>query len=218
MSTITEAEDLLREVGDAGKLAQFEFIAYRGIAIQHYQALEQALCTVFSWASGTTPSVAGTIFFKITSTRSRMSILDRLVKKKMGSRYRTFWNAYLKEVGAIDQQRNEIVHWGTGVRVSADKKSARLFLTPPNFWDRSEETPEYSTRDLAAFGDKCDVYARALNMFWLACCSLPDVPEYQPWRDIFQQPLGYPLPPAHPLARSDTKPAIPPAPFLVSGN
>jgi hypothetical protein len=67
------------------KGSEDEFWAIRGKAVQAYASLEQSLCRIFGQLAGSTFSVAGVIFFKITSAQARNSIIEKLFQKKFGN-------------------------------------------------------------------------------------------------------------------------------------
>lgn len=50
-----------------------------GHAIQAHSRLEQAMCCVFESVSSLSHEIAGLIFYKITNTRTRDSILEKLM-------------------------------------------------------------------------------------------------------------------------------------------
>lgn len=180
--------------------------AERGKAIQGYAILEQSACSLLSDLGGMSSEVAATVFFKISSASSRSSILEKLLHAKHGSRFNPFWNSYVKELRTIDNKRNEIVHWLSAASVALNDQDMMIVgvtLIPPSSLHRKEEASPYLTsRDLKAFAEKCDVLARACNMFIHANKPDTDAAEADPWLKIFQQPLVYPLPAGHLLAPS----------------
>lgn len=191
-------------------------------AIQEYSNLESSLCNIFALVGEMKPDIAGIIFYKITASRSRASILDRLYRKKFATEYRLFWNDLLKVVGVLDSQRNEIVHWSVVNHIGGadltlgDTNNAiqTLSLMPPNMWDYDSNTPIRTEADLNAYADKCDVYGRALNIFRLVLDGSarshvpPDV--FESLRQTFLQPLPNPLPDTHSLSRNYVAPPSPP--------
>jgi hypothetical protein len=127
-------EKLFREV------AEDEFWAIRGKAINGYADLEQSLCQLFAFLGGIERDIVGIIFFKITSYQ-RNSILDRLFKKKFGDQYSLFRNSLTAQLKPIDIARNEIVHWHTEVQIRSATEF-EVVLRPPNFWDMNEDTSQ----------------------------------------------------------------------------
>jgi hypothetical protein len=128
-----------------------QFWAILGKSIQVYAGLEQSLCCLLAHFSDMTHDVAGVIFFRITSAPTRDAILERLLKKKHGATYLTFWHSMIKLTTALAQKRNEIVHW-RAANIIDDNGFAGIALSPPNFWDMNENTPSISTADMAIGG------------------------------------------------------------------
>jgi len=195
------------------RCAIYEFWAHRGRAIECYSTLEQSQCSLLAVLSGMHESAAGTVFFKITASRSRSAILDKLFKKKFGDKFRPFWNSLINHFAYLDQRRNELVHWGVVVRLGDGPE--KYSLTPPNFWEFNENSPEWKREDFVDFMNRCDVVGRTLNMFTFPMRVKELPPEVLPPEQdpLFQGPLEYPLPPDHRLARLPSMPIIPPPPW-----
>jgi hypothetical protein len=204
---------------DALKLTDLEPIwANRGKAIQCYAILEQSLSHLLANLGGMDLETAGTIFYKITNTGSRTSILERLLRKRHGSKFNVFWNVYFKELRQIDLRRNQIVHWLSAMSTAMSDHNVILVgisLIPPGY--REGGPPEHlRSKDLMEFATKCDVFGRLCNMFVAATSDAETMGDAaKTWLDIFQQPLVYPLQAGHPLLgqtppKPDTQP--PPSP------
>jgi hypothetical protein len=188
-----------------------EFLLLRANAIQNYAKLEQSLFMLFATLADVQNDIGGIIFFKITNTHTRNSILERLIRKKHGSTYNLFWNSYIKQLHSIDSKRNEIVHWNVATNTHFDGNgnyTVTVSLAPPNFWDRDANTPSIAASDLREFIEKCDVFSRLATMFTFME-RLPAEPQ-KPWLDIFQQPLVYPLPTGHLLTQQNPPQSSPP--------
>ena len=147
-----------------------QFWTVRGKAIAAYADLEQSLCHLFSYLSDIPRNIAGIVFFKITSARSRNALIEELLtKRKQRQKYSAFWKAYFKDMGQLDQRRNEIVHWMVvSVIDTADPEQPHvdLHLRPPKYWSElGLSSPEINAADMSSFIGKCDVLARACNMF-----------------------------------------------------
>lgn len=186
-----------------------KFVEIRGHAIQAYASVEFSMCMFLADLMGTTRDVAGVIFYRIVNTRSRNAILDELYRKKYGDTYRAFWKSIQKHVQALDQRRNEIIHWHVAVNIYVADDGEQKYtgsLMPPNYWGHNPNTPAISADDLKEFIARCDVVSRANNILFMHLNgSVPQVPP-SPWLEIFQRPLDYPLPDGHPLCRTDTAP------------
>ncbi len=185
--------------GDASR----EMLIARSIAIETYANLEQSMCLLFAHLSGTSNAVAGTIFFRLTNSASRLAILDKLMRMKHGSEHRTFFNSFISRMKPFDGRRNQVVHWHTShtIRDIADGGlEAVPRLGPPNFWVRDDETPELSAADVRAFADEADFYSITIMTFTMMMLA-KTMPMYEPWRGIFAEPIAYPPQGDHPAAR-----------------
>ena len=109
MAEPKDSKQFPTEIGDA--FIEERFWAVRGRAIQAYAKLEQALCLIFATLCDMPPDVAGIIFFRIVNAGTLHSILERLMKKKHGTTYSSFWGSFLDAIRGTSQRRNEIVHW-----------------------------------------------------------------------------------------------------------
>jgi hypothetical protein len=199
-----EIDTFLKEAGD------HPLHAARGHAIQSYANLEQSLCRLFVLVSGTTPDVAGVIFFKITSTAYRDKMLARLVEKKYGNKYEAFWESLGKLIAQITQRRNEIVHWSVAMTIDAARGTQIPTLVLPNIYDwllTDKAEPPITTEGLIEFKIKCDTITRLCNMFQMIHKHSHWPAELmKTWLDIFQKPVVYPMPEGHPLFQKKPKP------------
>jgi hypothetical protein len=201
------------------KGAEDPFWALRGQAVQAYANLEQALCRIFSRLSGTPHDIAATIFFKITSTQSRDAILDKLMKMKLKNEYNIFWNSLQKQLPQIANKRNHIIHWNGLNTISSNEAGetvVRVTLRPPRIgvFDINSATPVIEAKDLIAFSEKFDFFSRLCNMFVFIVLrshhhTIGEA-DRKPWLDIFRQPIIYPAPDGHLLARKPEPPQTPP--------
>jgi len=170
------------------------FMVARAAAIQEYANLEQSLCDLFAYVSGTSPVVAGTIFFAMVNARSRVRVLEQLMKLKHGADYGTFFVSAMKLLPALDQDRNNIVHWHTSVAIHTDEQDelagVAVTLSPPNFWAATDDTPEITLGALLRFCGQCRFVYETLNTFTAGLSGR--VPRESAWLDRHQQPLAYP--------------------------
>ncbi len=192
---------------DLPALASIALHVARAKAIEQYSALEQSLCRVFGRALGTEPDYAGIVFFKITSARGRLAMIEKLLRKRLGDRYASlFWNPAISAIKVLDQKRNEIVHWTTLVHIGDTLPI--VHLVPPNLYDlRPGRSPYWDADKLNEFKGECDYYSRLLNMYWMNVLTT-DAPEdlRRPWLDRFQQAQPYPPPDTHPLSPNYKEP------------
>ncbi len=185
----------------------------RGKAIQSYALLEHALSDLLSALSDTDEAVGATIFYKITSTSARSAIIEKLLRRKHKSKYAAFWNAYLKALRPVDLKRNEIVHWLSFAVAELDSFGALncgVILVPSAYHGFSKSTPHLTLADLTLFTTQCDELSRLCNLFnWSTHRSIFKHPQLNALRDIFLQPLTYPLPEGHLLYKLSSEPSSP---------
>ena len=179
----------------------------RAAALDAYATLESSICETFTCLTGTARNIGGLVFFRMVNTRSRLVVLETLLKDKhpefAGSR-----NSLIKHLTDLDSTRNRIIHW-TMVRVIASASVINLsgpfedaFLQRPDHWWLTDHSERLSVGDVLAFTHKADYVSRCLNMFNIVI--MPDRPERldgidQAWRERFLSPLPYPPPEDHPL-------------------
>jgi hypothetical protein len=185
----------------------------RGQAIQSYAILEQSLCHALAQLGDMNSDTSLTIFYKITNTSSRDSILERLLHKKHGARFNLFWNAYFKQLRQINLRRNELVHWLSAMNVGFNEQNIMMvgitLIHPASLEDKAPSN-QLTSKDLIAFSEKCEIFARLCNMFCMATSDKVDEDTKKTWLEIFQQPLVYPLAVDHPLSQRPATPDSPP--------
>ena len=184
-------------------LSEEAFLRARSKALDGYGAIEGSLCTICAALLGTTPVLAGIVFFRITAARARNGAVEGLLKKRFGTVYNPFWNSIFKIMGSLDQRRNEIVHWRTAHNIShaGDHLSHEYALIPPNIWNLEASTPRITVANMCEFEAKCDFASRAMNMFHMVVLLDHQFDDRQKWLAIFQQEQVYPPPEDHPLFR-----------------
>lgn len=213
MAEPKDSKQFPTEIGDA--FIEERFWAVRGRAIQAYAKLEQALCLIFATLCDMPPDVAGIIFFRIVNAGTLHSILERLMKKKHGTTYSSFWGSFLDAIRGTSQRRNEIVHWSAMMFV--DGSDRLLALTPANIYDFGHNTPAPITVTVMVdFTAKCMFLARLghrlHDILTPNVAAELDPAEVQTWRGIFAQPVIYPPPDSHPLFQTPPAPGSPPPP------
>lgn len=175
------------------------FFIARATAILVYASYEQSLVSLFAYLMGVQDDYAGVPFFKINNARARIAVIERLLKKRHGNAYNVFWNPLVNLLKPLDEKRNQVIHWAVNSTIDTDQggKLTKITLVPPNFTDRTENTPEMTLNDLYDFIVKCDFLARSLNVFHAVISRSHGVPNT--WHDICQQPVTYPPQDNHPL-------------------
>ena len=184
-------------------MAEEAFLRARSKALDAYSAIEGSLCSICAELLGTTPVLAAIVFFKITSARARNGAVEGLLKKRFEGTYNQFWRSIFKITKALDQRRNEIVHWRAvhGVGGGGDQLSHEYSLTPPNIWNLSGSTPSITVSDMLEFEAACDFASRAMNMFHGVILLNHQFDRRQTWLEVFQQEQVYPPPEHRPLSR-----------------
>ena len=183
-----------------------DFLIARATAISRYAILENSLASFFSSLMGTSEDIAGITFFRINNARSRIAILERLLKKKYEDKFNSYWNSLAKHLRNLDGTRNNIVHWATETYINTDLPTAQqvtsLKLIPPNFWDRTQNSPDITLNELYDFILKCDFFARLINIFNWDVNGNPYAPQKHIPNsndEMYSQPISYPPPDDHPL-------------------
>jgi hypothetical protein len=199
-----------------------EFWAIRGKAIQAYASLEQSLSSLFATLAETDAQTANIIFFRIHSSDARNKIIEKLFQKKFKSQYNLFRNSLIKQLGPIDRERNEVVHWNVLNRVGSDKDgkaTSQLELIPPANWIFDSNMPRKTSADLVAFLHKCDFYTRIINCLQAFVGRDTKAPDaaIDDMARMFEEAIVYPPPSGHLLYGFEQVRAIGPTYFAIDG-
>lgn len=163
---------------------------------------EAALANLFAHLMGARIDFAGVPFFRINNARSRNAILSRLLKKKHGTSYNVYWNSLEKLIQQLDHDRNCIVHWAAETTITTDRPPPDQIvgyrLVPPNYMDRTEETPDITLEKLYDFILRCDFFERSVNILTF---TISDHVPSESWKALCQLPVVYPPAENHPLAQ-----------------
>lgn len=185
-----------------------EFTLFRGQCLVAYAAVENSLVSLFAHLMGTTRDYAGVSFFKMNNARARNATLERLLKKRHSSTHNIFWNSYSEQLQGLDAKRNKIVHWAMKTVYEGGPLVSRVLLIPPNYEDGNENTPEMELENLIEFIERCYFLTHLTEMFLfilgsrLAFVNRDEANKILlTWQEIFQKPIAYPPPEAHPLYR-----------------
>jgi hypothetical protein len=176
-------------------------IMLRSAAVNNYAVLEQSLCRLFSFLLGAQEDRATIVFYRIVNTKSRNTIISKLMQRQFRDEIHLFWNSSLKLLRSLDERRNQIIHWHvvTNIQSTDDgNNSAHLTLNPPESLGSTEPLTQQPLGEdqLVEFIRRADFMARLLNMF---CFHHVSGPLEEPWPEIFRQAVVYPAPPDHPL-------------------
>jgi hypothetical protein len=188
--------------------------------------LEAALSRLLSVLLGTTLAKASIVFFSLLNTRARNEVFETLITATHGDRYNTYWNGQpgsprvprvsglLALIRQLDDERNRLVHWQTVQSVSRNPDgSTHAFeqLMKPDFWFREPRATPMAIQiaDLEAFIRKADFVTRSIVMFrgFTGDDRFPDEAK-RTWSQIFQEPVPYPPPDAHPLSPNYKAPNV----------
>ena len=150
----------------------------RGVAIERYAHIEQSLFQLFASWLGTSNDKAGIVFFRIASAHARNKILEALLRKAHRSEFDVYWfgerhkkNGLFALIRQLDAIRNEIVHWHVAseiyVKGPPEQEAVTVVetLNPPNFWNKTENTPSMTIEQLRDFAEKADFVHRSLICF-----------------------------------------------------
>jgi hypothetical protein len=200
---------------------EHEFLVRRAQAIQAYATIEGSLERVFAQLLGCDPEDAAHIFFQITNTSSRTSIISGLIERRCDQRYHPFWNGIPRTpdkkglwniVRDLDLRRNQIVHWHQMLDINVDKvpPSRTVYLVRPAAWQSQDVKGMVSSDEMREFTLKADFASRSMNMFCAFLAGQMDEASKRTWREICRRPCIYPPPPNHPLAPTKPAPQNPP--------
>lgn len=204
---------------DLGSIPEdLKFRVARSYAIESYAAVEQSLGDLFSSLLGTRPELGAIAFFRITSTSQRNAIIEELITKVHGDKYRLYWKGAKNAPGLLtliiqlDQHRNQVVHWRVMADVDLNGRSTALKLVKGNMWAFRPGAETVTVNNIMDFCIKADFVSRSINVFnWHTNRQYP-IPDAEraPWLRIFEQVPAFPLPDTHPLSPNYGKPESPP--------
>lgn len=87
------------------------FDAARIEAMDAYAALEQSIATLLAFVLDTRLDRANILFYRIVNTRSRCAIIADLLKVADAAEFVKPWGKIEKQIRALDNRRNNLVHW-----------------------------------------------------------------------------------------------------------
>lgn len=192
---------------------QVDFLRYnRSVALESHAALESSLVVLLGSLLRTTHDIAATVFFEITSVRSRNTMIQNLLQQRYGEKYSAYWYGKAREankkkhpglfshITALDESRNQIVHWHP-VGMKDAHGNDDMELRPAYYWARKPGAIPLTVNHLAIFSLKAQFVARSVQMFWRFTTKPHSFSEaeLQVWTGIFQQPAPYPPSNDHPL-------------------
>jgi hypothetical protein len=200
-------------IGKYPAVNQNALLLSRALAIQAYAMLEFSLSILFCHWLGTTSDVGSLVFFRITSSHTRNSILKDLKQKRLQDQHNLFWNSLLKFIRALDDRRNEIVHCVIMNNIdlsSPHENASKLTLSSlRDLLSHNQNRASIDEHDLNDFIKRCEFASRLVNLFH----TLQGEHRTQMPReliDLFDRRLVYPPPDDHPLS-PNRKPSETPA-------
>jgi hypothetical protein len=181
-------------------LRRWPILAARGHAINAYSAIEISLCALLSYFGDMPEYSAVQVLYRMNNARSRNEMLESIKRQKLGNQFNLFWNSAIKQVGCLDSQRNQIIHWQLAVPLFAGEPA----LKPGGAWITRKFESEVTFTQILNFIDHATFISRALAAFHGFLRQSEQFLVLPPersaaWQGIFQQALTYPLPDTHPL-------------------
>lgn len=182
-------------------------ILARSNAIDAYANLENWLCLLLARLLGVEAKVAGIIFYRIANTRSRLAVLEAILKEMHGHDYSVFWNSLVREMKKIDETRNQIVHWHIhtitiGDYIPTEPRKIATMLVPPNIHAMGDNTPMIGETEMNAFIERAEFVGALISYFQAYLGGGIPEPILGSWRKIFHEPMTYPPPASHPLSQN----------------
>lgn len=185
-------------------------LAARGYALDCYSSLEIEMTEALTTLTEMDDYISNIIFWRIVNSKSRLTILDECLN------YRTtqtpalsvlcpFWNSVLSRIRALDQSRNNIIHWTHAAKHLGPDIVPQPVIIKPGY--RKQTSQEYSVNDVLAFSDNCYSARRGLGYFLHAYQHIRQGLQIEP-----QSSLGICLSPIpdqpqsnHPLFRTPSR-------------
>lgn len=184
----------------------------RADALQAYATVEQSLCVLLSILLRIPIEQAGTIFFRMVNARSRIAVLQDLLKDVHEDKFKPFWTPTSKRLVFLDGERNKIVHWHMGVFYQGTDAVAHL--AKPTGWFPTDDDSRMFVEEIETFSLECEFWANALASFGADLRPKPlETDDALP--SIFLQPIAYPPPESHPLHQIWLRLTLLPRPYLT---
>lgn len=174
------------------KVEMTAFDAARIKAIDHHALLEHSIAGLLCPLLGVKKQ-AFTVFFRISNTRARYSIIDALLRDAKQTEARKFWQSIEKELTKIDGTRNNIVHWTAivdlGVVGGPDhlKQAAQKYLRPGHTF---EPQPRLTIEDMNKFVADASKLVTPLTILNCYLSGQFDVETREALKQIFRQPIN----------------------------
>ncbi len=173
----------------------------RMLALKEYASLEHELCLLLKGVLQVEAPIASAIFYGISSTRARYTIIDSILEIRHPDTFHKPWNRIERWLGPRDTARNHIVHWGQDVRTIvrvdppgvslSEIQSVEVKLHPHlsnsrKKWRSAAEGLIYDEGALKEEFRQVRTMKHIINRF--TCCVFR--PDDWPWTDIFRAPIA----------------------------
>lgn len=204
---------------------------YRGLAINAYAEVEQALCLLLAALLNIDWQAGAIILYNVRNSRSRLQIFNDLLAKRHGEKYRAWWSGIPNTpnnrgmyhlIRKLDDDRNEIAHWHIGQKLNEEQRGLPALQKPRAVQLIEPEMKSLSIPELVNFAQRANFIAKSLSFFARLFAGTDEVNydksdpaawRVESWLEIYRQPALYPPPDSHPLSPNYKEPETPPQSF-----
>jgi hypothetical protein len=156
-----------------------------GRGIDAYSRVEAEQAFLLKAILKTDIRTAYLICFAVQNTRSRVDLIENLLRYKFSNKFETYWDSCSKFIGILAQFRNAIAHWHPSLKIYSDVSNELRYvqsIAPPV----PSNLRHIEEKDIPAFVADCE------NI----CAALRDLSKFISSRrrslpQKFQQPLAY---------------------------
>jgi hypothetical protein len=147
------------------------FDATRLKAINSYASLEFVLSLVLAALLRIDHALASIVFFRVTNTRSRYAIIFDLLRKRYGSQFTPFWKSLEGKLSALDNRRNNIIHWLHVASVSLEQAAGGVetetALRPQHRFVAGDDSDKVTVETMEEFATECLALGHLVAFFRL---------------------------------------------------
>lgn len=188
----------------------------RGIAVESYAGIEASLVVLMARLMAVENDVAAIVFFKVTSPKTRNSIIRALAQRSLPDRYFAYWDGTPGTPGhprtpglwalieQLDEARNSIVHWHVSSNAMSSPNAPTIKwddLRMPYYWARGIGKDPVDTDYIEGFIKRARFVQFSLEYF-MRVAFKPDVlapAELDMWIKVFAKPPVFPPARGHPV-------------------
>jgi hypothetical protein len=132
-----------------------------GRAIDAYSRVEAEEAFLIQAILRTDIRTAYLICFAVQNTRSRIELIENLLRYKFANKFETYWNSCSKFIGILAKFRNAIAHWHPHLQVySTGRETSYVQSLKPPVPSGLQPIRE---RDIPPFVEDCDKIASAIR-------------------------------------------------------